>query len=238
MREAKMENDGGKMRDKLQRVLYLKARELTHKDYRNDPESVKIKRDSLVDIVCKKDVQDLTIAELNACITYAKNAIEEEAGSEPAPVPTAKDEGEFKMPIKEKYATKNQLHLLNFYSLQCALIYANFKEAKFHDPATNDIYSGEDIRNLIIKAFSESKSIPSSILSFLYLDWINPKSNQMLLEGGYRKFVKNTRHLYYEKLYYDEAQYLIKRYSQIYLNLELYKKKQDNNFLKNLTISN
>lgn len=75
--------------------------------------------------------------------------------------------------------------------------------------------------------------IPDNIYRHMFESWINPKSHRFLIEGGFKKFVKNENHLHYEYLAPKEVQYLIKRYQAIYNNIENYKNKLINDFSNN-----
>jgi hypothetical protein len=106
--------------------------------------------------------------------------------------------------------------------MACGLFYAPFDGITFEDTETGEIFQGDEARDAITIIFEqylrESKYaiIPKPVYNHIYTVWINPKCHEFLIEGHFRKFVKNPAAFYFEKLTPDEANYLIKRFKLIH----------------------
>lgn len=180
----------GNDRNTLNRKLYLQCRELAGVD-KNDNEVVKIIRDNYIAQMFGKNYKELSLKEL-------QNAIQS-----------------LQSPRKE-LATVEMRKLFSFYAISVALIYHNFSELQYINKKTGEVYESEKLREYCFDLFRRDLSIPSSITRELFDNYINPKSNQFLLEGDFRKSIKSENILYYERLYKGEMQYLINRFTKIF----------------------
>lgn len=77
------------------------------------------------------------------------------------------------------------------------------------------ILQGEDVRTLAAMLMQNGQGIPKAIIRFMYEAWINPTSHKFLMEGDFRRFTRNSKVMYYEKLKSSEVSYLIKRFGNI-----------------------
>jgi|GEM_PF-1371603 len=184
------QNNESKLRKSLKKQLYLEARNKVLPQFSNDDDTIRAVRDNASYLRFNKSPDELTDEELVQLI--------KEFRQEPA-----------------EYPSKYQLDTLKFYAISCALIYADLNE-RF--AINGEEYEGNALRNLLIKNFSERKLLPKPIIAYLYSSWINPKSNQFLMEGHYRKMSRKPQECYYEKLSRKEVQYLIKRFQLIHNN--------------------
>jgi len=185
-----MNKDYSKIRDKLYKDLYLAARAIIHPMYQDDPEAVKALRDGETYRIYNKHYDELTNQQLMELIEDFKHT-------------------------PKQYPSKYQLSLFKYYAISCALVYCDLK-AEF--VIGHDVYSGDALRKLLNKDFADNKMLPKSIVAHLYSNWINPKSNQFLVEGRFRKKTRKPEQCYFEKLTSQEVQYLIRRFEQIHNN--------------------
>lgn len=178
----------------LYKALYNACRSQLPPASQDDPAAVKALRDHLTNEKYGKVYDEMTKSELIA-LTAAINA-------DLNNMPTGKMLGQLK-----------------FYMIAVALVYCNFKDWHYEDTETGALLSGDDLRTLLVEQFyNGSKRLPENIVRRLYNDWINPKSNSLLMEGGYKKFIANPSNLHYEKLTKEQCKYLISRYYPIYDN--------------------
>lgn len=177
-------------RSVLNRKLYLICRELAGNE-RDDKEVVKIIRDNYIAQKFAKSYKELSLKELRDAIN------------------------DLKPPRKDK-STPEQRKLFNFYAVSVALIYHNFEKLQYVNLETAEILESERLREYCFDLFRRDLSIPQPILRELFDNYINPKANQFLIEGEYKSVVKSKNNLYYEKLYKDEMNYLIIRFSKIF----------------------
>lgn len=192
-----------KQKTKLYKALYNAARRCIDSAYRNNPEAVKALRDQTCEEMFGRPYRELTKSELIDAI----NELDVVSGKEN---PTN---------IKKPAASDRQLKMLRFYALYCAIRYFDFDGYKYQDSETGEIYKGERLRMHIRYLFDIGTWLPPNIWRHLFQDWINPRAQKFLVEGGFKKFYKNAHSLYYEHLTPDEAQYLLQRFKQIYTNL-------------------
>lgn len=178
-------------RSVLNRKLYLICRELAGNE-RDDTEVVKIIRDNYIAQKFAKSYKELSLKELRDAIN------------------------DLKPPRKDK-STPEQRKLFNFYAVSVALIYHNFEKLQYVNLETAEILESERLREYCFDLFRRDLSIPKPILRELFDNYINPKANEFLIEGEYKTVVKSKKNvIYYEKLYKDEMNYLIIRFSKIF----------------------
>ena len=208
------------MRAKLNRDLYLSARECLDPSYRNDGEAVRIKRDYTVNELFHKEYGDLTIDELLAAIGKLKS------------------QGP-KAEIKQ-FAGRGLLSALAFYGLAVALVYCDFDDFCMIETAINSDgsprrmeYSGEAARFYANDIFGTEKMLPGAVTNHLYSKWLNPSINKYLNEGKFRAPARKPERVYYEQLTKDEAQYLINRLKIIYENTAMRRQKPTTDFNHN-----
>ena len=192
-------------KSKLYKALYNAARRCMDPQFRNDGEAIRIKRDHTCYEMFDRPYDELAVNEILDVI----NELDVQSGATtPAQV--------------KIIASKKQLKLLRFYQICVALHYYDFDGVVYLDDETDFEYSGEELRNRLIHRFEENKGfLPYKVYRLLYERYINPKSHKFLIEGGYKRFVKNENVLRYEYLRPQEVQYLIKRYQAIYNNIEM-----------------
>jgi len=113
--------------------------------------------------------------------------------------------------------THSQLSMLKFYIIGVGIIYSDF--SNFRSEIDGYVVDSEEARTELLRKFNNKEKLPASIISYMYKAWINPKCNQWLLEGGYKRYIKNPEMLYYEQLSTDEANYLVRRFMQMWNEL-------------------
>lgn len=114
-------------------------------------------------------------------------------------------------------ASVAQLKLLKYHAMACALVYCPLNNFRHFDQETNDEYDGEALRAYIQQKFDDGKGfIPTNIFRHFFVAWINPRTHNMLEEGGYRKYTIKKESFNYSYLKPVEASYLIQRYAAIH----------------------
>jgi hypothetical protein len=199
--------DAERYRTKLNRDLYLSARELIDPSYRNDGEAVRAKRDyECCTRYNDRGYDELTIGELIDLIGYLRSLL----------------------PGKEKqFAGRKQIQTLYFYGLAVALTYCDFDDiciiesVAACDPQGQPIqekheYKGEEARFYCTEIYYAKRRLPDTVTRKLFERWLNPHLNKYLIEGKLKESVRNPRRLYYESLTDKQAQYLINRLKLIY----------------------
>lgn len=182
----------------LYKELYNVCRRKVHPDWQHDAEAVKALRDYTTNEFCGKLYDKMTAEELTKLIEILDKYPDQ----------------------KREYASASMLNTLKYYAIITALVYANMTEWEYYDTASRVTLSGEDLRQFLERNFYENgQTIPSYLIRRLFEEWINPHSNQFLIEGKFRKMVKNPRAMYYERLSKQEVKYLITRYSAIHNQL-------------------
>jgi len=61
--------------------------------------------------------------------------------------------------------------------------------------------------------------IPGALFRVIYKDYINPLAHKFLIEGNFKMYAKNPDRFYYERLKPEEAQYLINRFREMFLQI-------------------
>ena len=164
---------------------------------KGDPDEIKAVRDHLTTEHFGKVYSDMDKAELTAMIAALQS-------------------GET---IENQIASPRMLSTLKFYMMAVALEYANIGTWEYINKITGEEIIGEKLRHWLKRQFAESdKRLPEAIVRRLYTDWINPKSNTLLMEGEFKTLVRDPHKMWYERLKKKEVQYLIKRYAMIYDN--------------------
>lgn len=184
---------------KYYQAIYLACRALLPPEAQNDEEVVKALRDHECWERFNKTVSELNISELNLFCDVLNGKTPE-----------------------QKFATPRQIKQLQYYMLACALKFANFKELEYINVFNGEIISGENLRRALLDAFYTDKAtkstLPKNIVFELYTNWINPKTNTLLMQGGHKDFVRNPNMCYYERLSQEAVAYLINRYSLMHNN--------------------
>ena len=188
----------------LRKTLYNAARWTVAEYWRNDPDRVREVRDQVVSEMYGCSYEDLNEAELTAVI----NELQVRSG--------AKNEDH----MPEARATFQQLKLVRFYALICAIEYADLSGIVHVEAQSREEHAGFQLQRFIKNTFESKKGmLPSNIYRWLFIRWINPKTHKFLEQGGFRKFTKTPERFFYEYLTPREAQYLITRYREIAANL-------------------
>lgn len=197
-----MEINADSERKKLNKLLYNAARALVDKRYQDDPEAVKAKRDQFTYEMFNKRYSQLNRRQLEICVSK----LERLAG---------------RKPNVKVLASKQQIKLLRFYGVACALHYYDFSHLMYVDELGNP-HSGEECRYKIKGMFNaHAGEIPDTIFRAIYQNWINPKCHDYLMEGGFKKYVRNREYMNYAELQDQEAAYLINRFRAMYNNIEM-----------------
>lgn len=195
--EASVESKPKTKLSELHRALCLAVASQMPKRSQNDPDAVKPLRDHLTMEYYGKIYDEMSEKELIGMIANINSGLLN--GNK---MPSAK-----------------QVSSLKFYMIAVALVYSNMDDWEYLDKSTGAILSGSDLRSLCVYQFYEGdKILPTNIVRRMYDEWINPKSNELLRQGKFVKFVRNPHSMYYETLTNDQVQYLIERYKQIYNN--------------------
>ena len=175
----------------LYRALYNACRELLPVQSQSDPDAVRALRDHLTKERYCKIYDEMTKDELLELISELR------ASNRPS---------------------DRMLRQLKFYMIAVALVYCNMNW-EYLDENSCVVLRGEDLRKMLVKQFYEGRRrLPENIIRRLYSEWINPKSNEFLKEGRFKKKVINPERLHYERLSKEEIRYLISRYYLIYDN--------------------
>lgn len=189
-----------KKRAELYKALFNAARYAVHHNFKSDESAVRIARDEKCQEMYGKPYDRLTDEELQNVI----DELREDTGFRPH---------------QERFASRDQLKELRYHALACALVYANFDDFTHVDRETGEMFTGESARAVARAQFNEKQYVQPNIYRFLHEEWINPKSNEFMVQGGFKKFYKSPDRFYYEKLRPQAASYLIQRYLQIHNTL-------------------
>ena len=185
-------------RVKLYKDLYCASRSACEPYWRQDTERVKETRDLACMELFGKHYSELSDSEILFVI--------EELNSKTA--------------TKNRlYASPKQRRLMQSYAITCGLYYCNLEGMAYYDRKNDTMYNGRALRDYLKKCFDEKTGIPNNIMRQLYERWINPKSHQLLEQGGFRKPAKKPERFFYEYLTPEEARYLINRYREISMNI-------------------
>lgn len=182
-------------RGKLYRLLFLILKEKANQKKKNDDGYIKRWRDRITERFFNRRYDQLSDEELFFLI----KSISKEA----------------KKP-SELRATQSELQLLKFYLIKVGIYYCPLDDVEIVVEGEG-AYKGEQLRQYLMKRFAIG-NLPSSAVKILYERWINPKVNQFLAEGGYRKMGRPWL-FFYENLTSREVKYLINRFRKIANNL-------------------
>lgn len=186
-----------KLRPKLHKALWMAARGCVADRFKDDKSEVEYLRDSTVaDFFNGRDYTDCSPDELIVVIEHLNQIA--------AKKPSAR-------------ATISQLRLLRYYQFMFAIHYADWSNAMFK--LDGKTLSADELRNHIYERIEKKERIDPSVYRWLFESCINPKSHAFLLEGELKQMVRNKRNLHYEYLTPPEANYLIQRFGQIYMQL-------------------
>ncbi|MEP7219093.1 MAG: phage protein GemA/Gp16 family protein [Bacteroidota bacterium] len=133
-------------------------------------------------------------------------------------------------PTESTYASKAMLRRLRFHQIRCGLHYV---EERFlgHtvEEETGEIIMGEPLRAWLLHRFNTMQShsfghvvlpIPPQIMRRMYESWINPKSNEFLVEGGFKRYVLAPDRLFFQELPATQIDYLIQRFRAMHAVLD------------------
>jgi hypothetical protein len=178
----------------LYKALYNACRSLLPVRSQSDPEAVRALRDHLTCERYGKIYDEMSKEELLELISELRT--------------------------KEKNRpTSKMLRQLKFYMIAVGLVYCNMQNWEYIDEQTRVELRDEELRRVLVKQFYEgSRRLPESIIRRLYVEWINPKTNEFLVEGKFKKKVVNEERVHYERLTKEEVRYLISRYYMIFDN--------------------
>lgn len=191
-------------RSQLNKTLFLAAGCCLDPMFRNDTDAVREKRDFACTEMYGVGYKALTDGQMIDLI----NELQVQSGY------TSPDQ------IKPPIASNRQLKLLRFYAMSCALYFMDFESMESRDPDTGDVLTGYDLKFNTQRMFDSNKGfMPPGIFYTIHKKWINPKMHKFLIDGGFKKYTKNPENFHWEYLKPQEAQYLIKRFGQIFQNI-------------------
>lgn len=170
--------------DYFRKTLYLAASKNVAPGFEKDGEAIRLVRDGVVsELFPGRNYKELNATELRQVIE------------------------ELELGNLDEIITYNQLKSIRYYGCLLGLIYCDFSGIKFVSNGRN--YITEEAREYCKTLFDNRMKLPESIMYLLYARWINPKCNELLIQGGFRKKILHPDKLYYEKLSKKEAKYLI-----------------------------
>jgi len=191
-------------RPALYKQLYNAARRATAAHWQDDGDKVRELRDMATYELYGLDYTQLRNPEIQNII----DELDARSGNLNEPKP------------KKEYASPRQINLLRFYAILCAIHYSILDFTVIDDDGYE--YQGDTLRAwLRIKFEHPGGRVPTNAFRHLHINWINPKSHIFLEEGGFKKFTKVPTRFYYQYLKPAEAQYLINRFREIALNLNM-----------------
>lgn len=194
--------------------LYLAARQMVLPQLQNDSEVVKDLRDLWCEQVYKKPYKDLSDKQIYRLIAIMNGVQVKDKDGQKKARDDKTDE-----PIQHPSAS--QLAMFKFYAISNALIYCNFQGVSWTDIGTGEILQGEEVKKVLRIMFEKKQPLPRNLITWIFTNYINPKSNQFLIEGKFKKYTNNPSALYYERLSTTELKYLIQRFSQIFKNTNI-----------------
>ena len=132
---------------------------------------------------------------------------------------------------KIEHATPAQLKRIKFYAIPLAIHYIELDDLGHYREGDGAILTGDGLREWLWRRWNGVRRrgdpyrqspapVPTEILRKLYHFWINPRTNRMMIEGGFKRYCLNDNKFYYEQLSLKAAQYLIDRYREIYAIVE------------------
>lgn len=187
---------------KLKKELYNAARRCLNTDAQRVKEYVKAKRDYVTDEMFAARYDKLTAQELQTCI----DELDMQSGT---------------IQPRKIVASGKQIKLLRALGTVFGIEYHDWTKEELFDPEASTVLAGETLKRRIARSWiDKNRLIPKQILQSLYYNTINPKLQNMLKEGNYKKFIKNPHKLYYESLSPQEANYLIRRLKQMAANIQ------------------
>jgi hypothetical protein len=126
-----------------------------------------------------------------------------------------------------KVASAGQVDKLRYHAIRCAIRYAPMPIYNVNLNGGEQVFlEGHELRAWCLRRWKLKAALPQNLLRQLFSTWINPKGNQFLIDGGYRKYEppqlrrNNPAVLFYNQLTSHEAQYLISRFREIQEKVE------------------
>lgn len=116
-------------------------------------------------------------------------------------------------------ASKASLDTLRARAIRCALHYA-LGDAVY-DVGAGQVLAGNDLRRWCFQRWTRKQALPQNILRRLFTDWVNPRSNEYLVQGGFRQYVRDPSKCFHDRLTPPEVSYLIKRFGLIASELDM-----------------
>jgi hypothetical protein len=186
---------------KLRKKLYVAVRATIAPALQNDSELVKIRRDSITLDMFNKTYDEMNEVQLIKAINFCGKLYQIEFPE---------------LAKQTKPVTARQLRMLRFFAIACALEYADFNELIDKNSEYQVYTDGEQFRNALRFQFTSKKSFPDYVVRYMFETWINPKCNQFLIEGGFKKETKNSAAFNMSFLTVEQAQALITRFNKIH----------------------
>ena len=179
--------------DYLRKQLYMTAMNCIAPQYRGDKEAVYACRDEYVKKLNKLH-NDLSCRELKQVIGMIKED---------------RFIGEAQITI-----SYSQRQTMNYYTIYLAIKNCDFRDFEITLDGVRSL--AVNVRSHLMQLFRAKEALPSTILNYMYLKYINPLCNKWLEEGEFRIKSKNPQILYFQRLSKDEARYLLTRLISMY----------------------
>lgn len=113
----------------------------------------------------------------------------------------------------QKVCSKNQIDAMRYYAIRCAITYAPLG---VYDIGGGQILEGDELRAWMLRRWKAKTMIPQTLLRSMFETWINPKSNEFLIEAGHISPAHadqvNRKYCYYDRLTSAAAMTLINRF--------------------------
>lgn len=113
----------------------------------------------------------------------------------------------------QKVCSKGQLDAMRYYAIRCAITYAPLG---VYDIGGGNFLEGDELRAWMLRRWKAKAMIPQTLLRSMFEKWINPKSNEFLIEAGHISQAHasqvNPKYCYYDRLSSAAAMTLINRF--------------------------
>lgn len=117
------------------------------------------------------------------------------------------------------FASAKELGRLRFHSIRCAIHYAELGTITMEQ--NGHVLTGEQLRQWLWGRFEAGRTIggiagikdpiPGNLLRHLYSNWINPRCNEWLVQGGFKQNSRQPTVCYFNSLSTESVRYLIGR---------------------------
>lgn len=141
-------------------------------------------------------------------------------------------------PAEQEHCTPSQIRLMRFHAIPVAIHYCPDNHlGSYANKQTGEILRGQSLRKYLRRQWDRIGApggtpggttnhdgdadmiLPSVIMQRLYTHYINPRCNQMLVEGGKKRWYKDGSRFYPHYQSPEHMQYLIGRWREIHTRL-------------------